>query len=301
MARNLINLVKRTTMNSNPSRRISLPIVLAGIFALCIALTVCAGVAFMAGRSSLTIPIVDNVLSPTTTKSTPPRPTSDNVTSPTPPSSTSQTLIIGSWSDSNQTIEFFDDGTVTINGSASGNYTFIDKDRVAINLPGDELVFNFQFSGNTLTLTNVDNEKEVLVFTKVTDISTSNGQNKEPDRSTPEKTARAVINALTRGSSLEEIKLFYPADSRDSIVAWSDVFGLPMNGPQKTGLLNCLGVNFETLDRGLRSNYHYVSVVFEENCTTDPFGNPGNKVVVPLSLASGKWYLSKIEYIQVGR
>lgn len=73
--------------------------------------------------------------------------------------------IVGKWQqiDGTETVEFFKEGTITIDPddmpSMSGNYSFIDKDRIKIELGGrvgsivDPMVLKVQITRNELTTT----------------------------------------------------------------------------------------------------------------------------------------------------
>lgn len=77
--------------------------------------------------------------------------------------------IIGEWSgvdESAGTIEFFEDGTVVIEGSLSGDYTLLDDSRIRLDGNMGSLVFEYEISGDRLTLSD---DGDSAVFERVDD------------------------------------------------------------------------------------------------------------------------------------
>lgn len=63
--------------------------------------------------------------------------------------------IVGVWEGNGETIEFFDDGTLTFEGM-DGSYSISDGNRLKIQVLWASYGFDYDISGDTLTLTTDD-------------------------------------------------------------------------------------------------------------------------------------------------
>lgn len=62
--------------------------------------------------------------------------------------------LLGLWASDEGTIEFFEDGTVILDGDQVGEYAILDESRLRIGGPATALVVNFEVSGDSLTLSD---------------------------------------------------------------------------------------------------------------------------------------------------
>lgn len=251
---------------------------LGALVLLCVGIVLGGAIGYVVGRNSTSSPAAVNVPSQVRATRTP----------------KSQISIVGKWfnavESTTKDIEFFEDGSVSINSENVGKYTLVSANQISIETKDGNTIYTYKITADSLTLTN-EQYNVALLFNR-TATSSNSGPSNAPAPASASALAKRAIYAMSR-NDLAGVRILFAPDKRDEITSLRSVsnhVGVPGD------LTNCKEIGFETVERQNPDfpARMWVTLVFQSACAKVLYQGStpsANKVIVDCEMISGQWYL----------